>query len=125
MDLVNSILTHPDIWADISGGLPEFDAPYMPNCLYFMVNDGDGVIIYNPFLDGMEIHPNFIPEKRGKYAYQAIEQTIQTVFSMGYKSIYAEIDVELIHVIRCAKHLGFNQLKVDNNVLLVRRKLDS
>ena len=125
MELVNSILRDPGIWPNISGGMAEFDTPYLPECLYFLVNECDGVIIFDPFANGLRIHPNILPEKRGKLAYQAVEESIQAVFEMGYVNIYAQIDVELRHIIRFAKDLGFKVLATGPKVLLVRRKMDS
>jgi hypothetical protein len=125
MEIVNSILTHPDIWSDISPtGVEPFDIPYHAECLYFLFNDMSGVIIFHPFLDGMKIHPNIIAKERGKLAYEAVEASIQVVLK-DYQSVYAEIDVELKHVIRFAKTLGFKWIESSDRELFVRHKLDS
>ena len=128
MAFVNSIIGLPEIWESLSD-LQIFDLPYDSDCVYFMANQGEGVIIFHPFLDGMKIHPNFPRRYRGKKANQAIEESVQKVFSMGYRSIYAEIDVELVHVVRLARQLGFKAfttpLWVTDRVLLVRHRLDS
>lgn len=126
MELVNSILSHPDIWTDIAPiGIDPFDTPYMPECLYFLVNDADGVIIYHPFFDGLKIHPNIVPEKRGKAAFEAVEESIQAVFGMGCKNVYAEIDPDLKHVIWFARQLDFSFCSYDGRNIYVRRDLDS
>lgn len=122
MSVVNSILQRPEIWEQISD-LPLFDVPYDPSCMYFLM-DG-GVIIFHPYSDGLKIHPNVLPEKRGKNAYKAVEESIREMFDRGYKSIYCEIPVELKHVIRFAKTLGFRLLMTGERKVFVRRKLDS
>ena len=122
MEAVNAVLTHPDIWEEIGGGeLTEL--PYVPCCLYFLM-DG-GVIIFHPYGDGMKIHANVIPEKRGKHAYDAVEQSIQEMFRRGHRNIYAEIDVNLRHVYRFAKHLGFRLLHRGERDVLIRRRWDA
>ncbi len=123
MDAVNHILTHPDIWKDIApeDQLP-FDVPYLPSVLYFLVNDGDGVITFHRFRDGLMIHPNILPSKRGKLAYDAVEESIQMVFENGWSSIYAQIDPKLKHVTLFARQLGFKFL---GNDLFIRRSLNS
>lgn len=123
MDMVNSILQHPDIWRDIAPeGIEPFDPPYLPNVLYFIVNDGDGVITFHAFRDGLMIHPNILPSKRGKLAYDAVEESIQTVFENGWSCVYAEIEPKLKHVTLFARQLGFRML--DEN-LFIRRSLNS
>ena len=125
MERVNAILSHPDIWRDVApNGWAVFDLPYDPNCLYFMVNGYEGVIVFHPFRDGLKIHPNILPEFRGKGAYRAIEESCQAVFGQ-VRNIYAEIGVELRHVTLCARHLGFKLLERGDRGLYVRRKLDS
>ena len=125
MVAVNAILKHPDIWKYITPeGIEPFDTPYFPHYVYHLVNDGDGVIIFHEFRDACKIHPNILPEKRGKMAYQAVEDSIQLLFSQGLKKIYCEIDANLKHVIRFAKALQFRVLETGNRILLVRRKLD-
>ena len=126
MDIVNSILTIPEIWKDIAPeGIDAFDMPYDSDFLYYMANDSDGVIIFHPYRDGLKIHPNFIPDRRGKAAYRAIDESIQSVFERGVTSVYAEINRNLKHVIRCAKALGFSLLESGERDLLVRYKLDA
>lgn len=130
MAFVNSIIGQPDIWACVAPDWePVFDLPYDPECLYFKANNGEGVIIFHPFLDGLKIHPNFPKKYRGKRANDAIEQSIQTLFSEGVRSIYAEIAVEFVHAIRLAKQLGFKVFTspewVTDRQLLVRHRLDS
>ena len=126
MELVNSILCQPEIWRDIAPvGTEPFDTPYQPGFLYFLVNEVDGVIIYHPFLDGLKIHPNIIPEKRGKTAFDAVEESIQVVFDMGCKSIYAEIPPRFKHIVRFARQLQFVPCEYDGRDILVRRNLDS
>ena len=125
MDIVNSILSHPDIWPQIAPDIPPFDVAYMPDVLYFLMNEADGVVIFHPFRDGCKIHPNVLPEKRGKAAYQAVNDAIEEMFLRGITTIYAEIDRKLVHVTRFAKALGFKVLESNERDLLVRRKLDS
>jgi len=126
MDIVNSILQHPDIWKDIAPeGIEPFDPPYLSDVLYFIVNDGDGVITAHPFRDGCKIHPNILPDKRGKLAYEAVEEACQAIFEHGYTSIYAEIDPKLRHVVMFAKTLGFKPLESDKRDLFIRRLLNS
>jgi len=86
MDAVNHIITHPDIWKDIAPAdqLP-FDTPYLPHVMYFLVNDGDGVVMTYRFRDGCKIHPNILPDKRGKLAYWAVDEVIEEMFSRGVK----------------------------------------
>ena len=127
MDLVNSILRVPEIWSAVSDehtSIP-FDTPYVRGCTYFLVNEVDGVIIFNPFRDGVEIHPNILPLKRGKDAYQAIEDSIQEMFKRGHSSIYAQIAVELKNVIQAAKHSGFRLLESSDREIFIRRRLNS
>ena len=125
MDLVNSILRDPGIWYDIAPqGVEPFDSTYSTGLVYFLVNETDGVIIYHPFRDGMKIHPNIIPGKRGKKTFDAIEQSIQRVLEY-YHCIYAEIDPALRHVTWLARHLGFTLLEHNDRDLFVRRKYDS
>lgn len=126
MDMVSSILWRDEIWEVIAPkGTERFSIPYQDECFYFLVNEGDGVIIFHPFEDGVKIHPNILPEKRGKKAYKAIEESVREVFEMGYRNVYAEIPKELKHVIWCAKALGFKTLQSGDKHLLVRRRLDS
>ena len=125
MDIVNSILSHPDIWPEISPDIPPFDVAYMPDVLYFLMNEADGVVIFHSFRDSVKIHPNVLPKYRGKAAYEAVNEAIEEMFSRGYPCIYAEIDRKLTHVIRFAKALGFNLLESNDRDLLVRRNLDS
>lgn len=122
MEAVNAILGHPAIWDEIST-VPIFDVPYMPECVYFLM-DG-GVIIFHPFADGMKIHANILPEKRGKLAYDAVDEACKEMFRRGYHSIYCEIDVRLRHVMRFAKHLGFRLLHRGERDVLVRRRMDA
>ncbi len=125
MELVNHVLTHPDIWKDIAPDVPAFDAPYLPYCHYFLVGDCAGVVIFHEFRDSIKIHPNILPAYRGKQAYRWVEESIQAMFDRGYPSIYAEIPYKLRHVIRFAKALKFNHLEDGDKLLLIRRKLDS
>jgi len=124
MDIVNSILSHPDIWPEIAD-VPPFDVAYMPDVLYFLMNEADGVILFHPFRDSCKIHPNILPNKRGKLAYEAVDEACEEMFNRGYHCIYAEIDRKLVHVTRFAKALGFNVLESNDRDLLVRRNLDS
>lgn len=125
MARVNAVLSHPDIWRDVAPeGCAVFDIPYDPSCTYFMVNGYEGVIIFHPFRDGVKIHPNILPEYRGKAAYRSIEAACQAIFEQS-RNIYAEIDVELRHVTLCARHLGFRLLERGDRDIYIRRKLDS
>lgn len=126
MDAINSILHHPDIWRDIApDGCASFDMPYCPDVLYYLINDGDGVITFHPFREGLKIHPNVLPSKRGKLAYIAVEESIQLMFDQGCPSIYAEIDPKLRHVVMFARQLAFRLLESGNRDLFIRRNLDS
>ena len=126
MDIVNSILRVPEIWSDVAPkGVSYFEAPYVRDCTYFLVNRTESVIIYHPFLDGVKIHPNFPKKYRGKAAYQAIEESVIEMFSRGNSSIYAEIDVELKHVNHAARFLGFKLLESGKRNIYVRRRLNS
>ena len=125
MDLVNSILCMPEIWKDIAPeGVEYFDSPYMPELIYHLVNECDGVIIYHGFRDGLKIHPNIIKAKRGKDTFRAIEQSIQMVLK-DCNVVYAEIDRELRHVTWLARQLKFSLLERGSRDLYVRRKLDA
>ena len=126
MEQVNMVLSHPDIWMDIApvNSVP-FDAPYLPNVVYFMVNDSDGVIMFHPFRDGVKIHPNILPSKRGRIAYIAVEEACQSMFDAGHMSIYAEIDRKLRHVTLFARRLGFRLLESGDRDLFIRRRLNS
>ena len=123
-DLVNSILSDPVIWEAISP-VPYFESPHLPECLYFMVNEGDGVIIAHPFRDSLKLHPNILPKYRGRIGYQAIEDTCQELFAMGYPCIYVEIDRSLRHIALCARQLGFKLLESNERDIFIRRNLDS
>ncbi len=126
MDVVNSILTHPDIWKDIAPiGVDPFDSPYRADVLYYLVNGGDGVITFHRYRDGLKCHPNILPSKRGKQAFIAIEESIKLMFNLGCQSIYAEIDPRLRHVTLAAMRLGFNLLEPGDRNLFIRRKLNS
>ncbi len=126
MEAVNGILAHPDIWSQVAPeGIETFNMPYFGEWLYFIVNEDEGVIIFHPYLDGWKIHPNIIPERRGKAAFRAIDESVKAVFEMGCHSVYAEIDRSLKHVTWAAKQLGFNLLKSGDRDLFVRRNLDS
>ena len=126
MEQVNMVLAHPDIWKDIApDNAAPFDAPYLPHVTYFMVNDSDGVIMFHPFRDGVKIHPNILPSKRGRIAYIAVEEACQSMFNAGHLSIYAEIDPKLRHVTLFARRLGFRLLELGDRDLFIRRKLDS
>jgi len=119
MTAVNAILTHPDIWKDIAPeGVEPFDTPHVPELIYHLVNDGDGVIVYHEFRDGLKIHPNML--RRGKMAYQAVEDSIQMMFAQGVTTIYGEIDAKLKHVIRFAKALKFKSTEQGGSILLKR-----
>lgn len=122
MATVNEILRHPDIWKHITPeGIEPFDTPYFAHYIYHLVNDGDGVIIFHEFRDGLKIHPAILPSKRGKMAYQAVEDSIQIMFRRGVSNIYCEIEPKLKHVIRFAKALGFKLLESGDRDLLVRQ----
>ncbi len=126
MEQVNMVLTHPDIWKDVAPlHIEPFETPYLSEVLYFMVNDGDGVIMFHGFRDGLKIHPNILPNKRGKLAYIAVEESIRYVFDEGCACIYAEIDPKLRHVTLFARRLGFRLLESGEKDLFIRRKLDS
>ena len=102
-----------------------FDSPYKADVLYYIVNDGDGIITFHPFRDGLKIHPSILPSKRGKHAYQAVEEAIKLMFDSGWMHIYAEIDPRLRHVTLFARQLGFKLLESGDRDLFVRRKLNS
>lgn len=125
MMAVNRILMDENVWPDIAPAdvLP-FHTTEVLDGLYFLVNDGDGVIIYHPFRDGMKIHPNFLLEKRGALAYKAIQESVQAIFAHGYSSIYAEIDKALRHVRFTAVSLQFTLLEKGSRYLYVRRSLN-
>ena len=127
MDAVNAILQHPDIWKNIAPpGVEPFDTPFRPDVLYFLVNDGDGVITFGTFRDGVKIHPNILPDKRGRIAYQAVEESVQTVFAEGVDSVYAEIPHALRNVTLFARQLGFKLIESGKaEDLFIRRNLDS
>ncbi len=126
MDIVNVILQHPDIWKNVApAGVQPFDIYTLPNIMHFLVNDGDGVIIVHPFRDSCKIHPAILPEKRGKLAYDAVENACQFMFDWGYSSIYAEIDPKLKHVTLFARQMGFKLIESNDRDLFVRRRLDS
>lgn len=126
MDIVNSILSDPDIWPYIAPkGIEPFQIDYIPGVEYLLVNDGDGIIALHHYRDGIKIHPSILPHKRGKIAYDAVEEACQKVFDNGWHNIYAEIDRKLTHVVRFAKHLGFNLLESGDRDVFIRRKLDS
>lgn len=122
---MNKILTDDDVWPAIAPkGVGPFQSMKLPEALYFLVNDGDGVIIYHPFRDGVKIHPNFLLEKRGGLAYKAIQESVQAIFEHGYSSIYAEIDKALRHVRFTAVSLQFTLLEKGSRYLYVRRRLN-
>lgn len=127
MDAVNAILHHPDIWGDISPpGVVPFDTPFRADVLYYLVNDGDGVITFGLFRDGVKIHPNILPDKRGRIAYEAVEESIQAVFDEGVRCVYAEIPRALRNVTLFARQLGFKLLDTGKaEDLFIRRNLDS
>ena len=126
MDQVNMILTHPDIWKDIApDSMAPFNVPYVSDVVYFIVNDGDGVIVFHGFRDGLKIHPNILPSKRGRLAYIAVEESIQCMFDKGCACIYAEIDPQLRHVTLFARQLGFRLLESGDRNLFIRRRLHS
>lgn len=126
MDMVNSILSHPDIWPEIAPeGVEPFDVAYMPDVLYFLMNEADGVVIFHPFRDAVKIHPNILPKRRGKFAYQAVDEAINEMFARGFDTIYAEIDPKLKHVVSFAKRLGFRLIERGKRDIFVRRHLDS
>lgn len=123
MAAVNRILMDLTVWPDIAprGMRPtELFSEPLPDALYFMVNQGDGVIIYHPFRDGMKIHPNFLLEKRGGVAYKAIEESVQIMFEHGHSSIYAEIAPELRNVRFTAVGLKFKLIEKDDRYLYQR-----
>lgn len=126
MDVVNSILSDPDIWSAIAPeGVEPFDIRYVPGVIWLLVNDSAGIIAFHPYRDSVKIHPNFPKKYRGKLAYQAVEDACQMMFRSGYVSLYAEIDRSLTHVVRFAKNLGFNFLESGDRDVFIRRKLDS
>ena len=126
MDAVNLVLTHPDVWKDIAPeDMDPFDTSYLPGMVYFLVNDGDGVIMFHAFKDGLKIHPNILPSKRGRLAYIAVEESIQSMFDAGHQCIYAEIDRRLRHVVMFARQLGFRLLESGDRDLFIRRRLHS
>lgn len=127
MAQVNSILMNEHVWPDIAPeGVEPFElySEQTPDALYFMVNGGDGVIIYHPYLDGVKIHPNFLLENRGGLAYKAIEESVQVMFEHGHSSIYAEIAPELRHVRFTAVSLKFKLIEKGDRYLYVRRNLN-
>ena len=126
MDMVNSILTHPDIWKDIAPiGVDPFDIPMPHDVVFFEILNGQGIISFHEFRDGLKIHPVVLPESRGKQAYIAIEESIKLMFDFGWHSIYAEIDPRLRHVTLAARHLGFRLFESGDRDLFIRRKLNS
>lgn len=123
---VDAVLHRPEIWSAIAPpGVAPFSVADGPSAKYFMVNDGDGVICFHKFRDGLKIHPNFLLEKRGDLAYKAIEESVQKMFSWGYSSIYAEIDPKLRHVRFAAVSLKFKLIEKNDRYLYVRRRLDA
>lgn len=126
MGVVNYVLQHPDIWKDVAPvGAEPIDIGYRPDVLHFLVNDGDGVISFHKFRDGLKIHPNILPSKRGKLAYKAVEEAIQRVFESGWPCIYGEIDPKLKHITLFARQMGFKLIESNGRDLFVRRRLDS
>ena len=126
MDIVSSILSDPSIWYSISpDGVEPFDVPYDSQCTYFLLDDSAGVVIFHPFRGGAKVHPNILPQYRGKLAFKAVEQCIQAMFGNGYQGIYAEIDPKLRHVTMFARQLGFRLLESGSRDLYVRWRLDS
>ena len=127
MDTVNSILHHPDIWRDIApDGVVPFDTPWQPDMLYYLVNGNDGVIIFATFRDGVKIHPNILPDKRGRLAYEAVEEACQAVFAEGFDCVYCEIPLRLRNVTLFARQLGFKLIERGQaEDLFIRRNLDS
>ena len=90
------------------------------------MNDDDGVITFHVFRDGVKIHPNILPEKRGRIAYEAVEEACQAVFDEGVQCIYAEIPHALRNVTLFARQLGFKLLESGpSEDLFIRRNLDS
>lgn len=106
MDLsrLNQILHHPDIWPEISGGVEPFYVEPLDDWEYVWCEGG--VIIFHPYRDGMKIHPNFLPDYRGKKAFEEIERTLQK-----YSRVYAEIDKDLRHVNWAARFMGFRLIE--------------
>lgn len=124
MEIINPILRH--IWKDIAPvGVEPFDVPYSKDVTYFLVNDCDGVIVFHRFRDGVKIHPNILPHKRGKSAYNAVEDSIVLMFDNNWPCIYAEIDPKLRHVVMFARQLGFRLLERSDRDLFIRRNLNS
>jgi len=121
MVAVNRILMDDAVWPDIAPeGAPPVFMKELPEAIYFLVNRGDGVIIYHPFRDGMKIHPNFLLEKRGGTAYKGIQESIEAMFSWGYPILYAEIDRKLRHVRFTAVSLKFKLIEKSDRYLYQR-----
>lgn len=125
METINELLHDPDVWPAIAPvGVKPFDFGIVPGVLFYLVNDGDGAIMFHHFRDGWKIHTAFPIAKRGKLAYEAIEQSIQAMFADGWVNIYAEIDRDLRHVRHAAVALGFKLIERGERNLYVRRNLD-
>lgn len=122
IDVINSILQHPDIWENIAGDVEPFDTPFMHEHAYFIIGDNQGLVIYHKFLDGVKIHTNILPEKRHGASYEAINETMQHIFDLGITRIYAEIDDKFPNVIKAAIVNGFSMLSSDERNLFVKEQ---
>ena len=114
---LDSILHHPAIWPKIAPeGIEPFSVEPRENWVCWWA-DG-GVIIFHPFRDGMKIHPNFLPGFRGRNAYEAIRQSVESL----HVPVYAEIDRESRHLRVTAMHLGFELIERNERDLFRREK---
>jgi RimJ/RimL family protein N-acetyltransferase len=91
---------------------------------YFLVNKY-GAIIYNKIEDGIyEIHIHFLPEGRGKYAFDSISESIDYMFSNANCEI---IIADIISYNRpskfMARRLGANYVDTDKAVYLQDGKM--
>lgn len=114
VEVVRSILTHPDIYDRISedGALPREDyIPPMIGCAYVLGIVGAepiGVMIYHP-INGVtwECHVQVLPEFRRSHAEEFTQKAIAWAWDMGAKKIVAQIPVIHPNVRQFALKCGF------------------
>jgi len=123
-DEIRTILFHPSIYPEISGGKQlDFDTTVFPldSALYIGGYNGDifALSCFHDFKDGLKFHPNVLPEYRLQYARDFIQQSLDMVKC----PVYIEIPINRKRLFNLAKKIGFDSIannKDPSNTILMR-----
>lgn len=125
--LIETILTHPSIWDNISQGLDAFsyEHPSLDGWVYALSKDEQGEIvglyITHPGEYGWKIHANLLPEGR-KDSHKRTKEFLDWVEDrIGCEKVYCSIPLEFEHIIKHAYNQGFKFNSVeDGEAIMVK-----